>query len=146
MEFSGDWDFDVLEKQDVTLPKGYSPSMFAFKGYKAGLRPVDFIPGASAFQKAKPPAPKPKKQATSPEGSAQATRDQQGRQHRPRRCRHGLSHDALQPLRDGTLSSLSGQGPHDPQHGGRGKHSRLPDLTRDGILRINMPFPAPRHS
>lgn len=56
---------DVPEKQDVTLPEGYSPSMFAFKGYKAGLRPVDFIPGASAFQKAKPPAPKPKKQAAS---------------------------------------------------------------------------------
>lgn len=44
---------DVPEKLDVTLPEGYAPSMFSFKGYKAGLRPVDFIPGAEAYKSAK---------------------------------------------------------------------------------------------
>ncbi|MDF1850604.1 MAG: c-type cytochrome [Verrucomicrobiales bacterium] len=44
---------DVPEKLDVTPPEGYAPSMFSFKGYKAGLRPVDFIPGAEAYKNAK---------------------------------------------------------------------------------------------
>lgn len=64
-------EMDVPTKMDTTIPEGYDPSMFSFKGYKAGLRPVDFIPGAPAFQKAKPPAPKPdkKKQAANSKGA-----------------------------------------------------------------------------
>ena len=54
-------EMDVPSKLDVPLPDGYEPSMYAFKGYKVGLRPVDFIPGAPAFKTAKPPEPKPKK-------------------------------------------------------------------------------------
>ncbi|MDF1858913.1 MAG: ThuA domain-containing protein [Verrucomicrobiales bacterium] len=52
---------EVPAKQNVTLPEGYNPSMFSFKGYKTGLRPVDFIPGAPAFEKASPPKQEPKK-------------------------------------------------------------------------------------
>ncbi len=46
-------DIEVPQKLDVTLPEGYSPSMFSFKGYKVGLKPIDFIPGSTAFQNAK---------------------------------------------------------------------------------------------
>lgn len=47
-------EMDVPTEMDVTAPEGYDPSIFSFGGYKAGLRPVDFIPGAPAFQAATP--------------------------------------------------------------------------------------------
>lgn len=45
-------EMDVPAEMDVTAPEGYDPSNFAFGGYKAGLKPVDFIPGAPAFKEA----------------------------------------------------------------------------------------------
>ncbi|MEO0416872.1 MAG: SGNH/GDSL hydrolase family protein, partial [Verrucomicrobiota bacterium] len=62
-------DLDVPAKADVAV-KGYNPTFYSFKGYKVGLKPEDFIPGAPNFAKAplanakkeepkKKPAPKP---------------------------------------------------------------------------------------
>lgn len=43
---------DTPTNADVSFAEGYSPSKYAFKGYRVGLKPVDFIPGAPAFHSA----------------------------------------------------------------------------------------------
>lgn len=83
-------ELEVPEKADVDV-KGFNPTFYSFDGFKYGLKPVDFIPGAEAFNaaplantvlkkkpKAKPkaqPKPAPKAQAKPKEEKKESKKD-----------------------------------------------------------------------